>query len=199
MPKIIENVPEKILVAAVDLFQQHGYANTDMRQIAAHTGIAVGTLYRYYESKEALYFHILRDTWKNTRNRLKEISEQDTPPKETLNQMALTLMNDLHTNRPSANLWREIARLHTSPPDEGQPNPHSENLHAQIATLFGKVITRLFREQNRGSDPALIRRLSNFAFIMVVDSSTSPPDTFASQANLITDMFCCFATQTQQT
>lgn len=47
-----------ILDAALDLFSKHGFYKTTTRQIAAKAGIAEGTMFNYFKTKEdlALYF-----------------------------------------------------------------------------------------------------------------------------------------------
>lgn len=46
---------QQILDAAAQLFAKHRYHEVRMDDIAAHAGVAKGTLYRYYEDKEDLY------------------------------------------------------------------------------------------------------------------------------------------------
>jgi AcrR family transcriptional regulator len=45
----------QILDAAAQLFAKHRYHEVRMDDIAAHAGVAKGTLYRYYRDKEELY------------------------------------------------------------------------------------------------------------------------------------------------
>lgn len=47
---------EAILKVATDLFYQSGYRTTDVQQIADWLGIGKGTIYRYFVSKEDLFF-----------------------------------------------------------------------------------------------------------------------------------------------
>jgi AcrR family transcriptional regulator len=49
----------RVLKVSSDLFQQNGYLATSMRDIAAAAGMKSGSLYYYYESKEALLSAIL--------------------------------------------------------------------------------------------------------------------------------------------
>lgn len=46
---------QQILDAAAQLFARHHYHEVRMDDIAAHAGVAKGTLYRYYQDKEELY------------------------------------------------------------------------------------------------------------------------------------------------
>ncbi len=53
---------EKILNAAMDLFQKNGYSATKMSDIARRCGVAKGTLYQYFDSKESLFTKLI-DTY----------------------------------------------------------------------------------------------------------------------------------------
>ena len=56
MPKIVDKAAmrEKILEATVQAFAKHGFYKTTMDLIAKEAGIAKGTLYLYFNSKETL-------------------------------------------------------------------------------------------------------------------------------------------------
>src|SRR5262245_20117889 len=45
---------QRIIEAASDLFTTEGWENTTTRGIAAEAGIATGTLFNYFESKESI-------------------------------------------------------------------------------------------------------------------------------------------------
>ncbi|MEJ2634683.1 MAG: TetR/AcrR family transcriptional regulator [Calditrichia bacterium] len=61
MPRIkTGNKRERILEAALTLFSQAGYQETSIDQIAAHAGIATGTIYLYFENKEDILKGILK-------------------------------------------------------------------------------------------------------------------------------------------
>lgn len=46
----------EILEAATAFFAERGYANADLQELADELGIGKGTIYRYFPSKEALFF-----------------------------------------------------------------------------------------------------------------------------------------------
>jgi len=50
-----------ILAAARDLFNRQGYSRTSVRQIAAQSGIAQGTIYLYFDSKLAMADALVED------------------------------------------------------------------------------------------------------------------------------------------
>jgi len=72
MPKVIENLRAAILEGAKAELDRKGYEKLTIRQIAARCSIAVGTVYNYFKSKDAILGAILMDDWKNV------LSEMDT-------------------------------------------------------------------------------------------------------------------------
>lgn len=53
-PKKIEDKREAILQAALELFAEQGFYGTAVPEIADRAKVAAGTIYRYFENKEAL-------------------------------------------------------------------------------------------------------------------------------------------------
>lgn len=47
--------PAELLSAALDLFVERGYAATKLDDVAAKAGVSKGTLYLYFDSKDALF------------------------------------------------------------------------------------------------------------------------------------------------
>ncbi len=52
-----------IIQSAANLFASNGYHEVTMEQIAGKVGVAKGTIYLYFESKEKLYLGILEETY----------------------------------------------------------------------------------------------------------------------------------------
>lgn len=63
MPKLIENITEKILLAAKASLLSDGYDRLSLRGIASQCNIAVGTIYNYFPSKLALIVAIMIEDW----------------------------------------------------------------------------------------------------------------------------------------
>lgn len=53
--------PAELTAAALDLFVDKGYAATRLEDVAARAGVSKGTLYLYFDSKEALFKAVVRE------------------------------------------------------------------------------------------------------------------------------------------
>jgi AcrR family transcriptional regulator len=53
---------QEILTAALHLFAERGFQNVSMQEIAAAAEFATGTLYKFFPSKEDLFFELLETT-----------------------------------------------------------------------------------------------------------------------------------------
>ena len=63
MPKNLNNVREDILLVTRQLLKDTGYSSLSIRQIAAKCGVASGTVYNYYSSKNEIIAEILNNEW----------------------------------------------------------------------------------------------------------------------------------------
>ena len=64
MPKIIENLPEKLAEEARRQILESGYSALTIRSVAKGCGVGIGTVYNYYASKEELVAAFMLDDWK---------------------------------------------------------------------------------------------------------------------------------------
>ena len=53
--------PSELLAAALDLFVEKGFAATRLEDVASRAGVSKGTLYLYYENKEALFKAVIQE------------------------------------------------------------------------------------------------------------------------------------------
>lgn len=66
MPKIFtekdkENIRVKLQTVGMEMLKQRGYKNSPVEDIAKSAGIAKGTFYQFFPSKEQLYYEIIRE------------------------------------------------------------------------------------------------------------------------------------------
>ncbi|HEX9346628.1 MAG TPA: TetR/AcrR family transcriptional regulator [Gemmatimonadales bacterium] len=54
--------PEEIISAALEVFADRGFAATKVEEVARRAGVTKGTIYLYFENKEALFKALIRQT-----------------------------------------------------------------------------------------------------------------------------------------
>ena len=64
MPKIIENLEQKLMEEARKQIEANGYGAMTIRSVAKACGVGVGTVYNYFPSKEALVATHLLENWR---------------------------------------------------------------------------------------------------------------------------------------
>ncbi len=63
MPKMYDNLRSTILASAKEVLLKEGYELLTIRDIAGDCGIAVGTMYNYFPSKEMLAAAVMLEDW----------------------------------------------------------------------------------------------------------------------------------------
>ena len=86
---------ERILEAALEMFSQNGYAGTNVRELTASLGLVKSSMYKHFESKEAIWNALLDQMIAYYNNRFG--SAEHLPPVpdslEDLVQMTLRMVN----------------------------------------------------------------------------------------------------------
>ena len=77
----------RILQAAVELFTERDFHQVLMDDVAARADVGKGTVYRYFPTKEELYFATIFEGWDRLANELEAVVQQHGPLPETLAQV----------------------------------------------------------------------------------------------------------------
>lgn len=64
MPKIIENLKERLMEEARQQTAQGGYSSVTIRSVASACGVGVGTVYNYFPSKDVLLAAFMLEDWR---------------------------------------------------------------------------------------------------------------------------------------
>ena len=121
-----------ILLAAVQVFADQGFADAKVARIARVAGVATGSVYNYFESKEDLLHSIFRDMWSRILEALTRLGEQTEVP----SCQRLEMMVDAVFERFSDNT--NLARVFV--------NEQSFWMHkweGELATLFARFMDLL--------------------------------------------------------
>lgn len=77
MPKIIENINDRLLAEAKRQIVQSGYAGTTVRSVATACGVGVGTVYNYFKSKDHLIATVMAADWQRLLDDVRTRSSTD--------------------------------------------------------------------------------------------------------------------------
>src|SRR5690348_9289181 len=77
----------RILQAAVELFTERDFHQVLMDDVADRAGVGKGTVYRYFPTKEELYFATIFEGWDRLGKELEVVVQQQEPLSHTLAQV----------------------------------------------------------------------------------------------------------------
>lgn len=144
MPKLLEGIREKIIEEAKNELLQTGYNSLHVRSIAKKVGIASGTIYNYFPSKDILVASILLDDWKASLIRAEKNIESASSYIEGYEMIYeeiksfVSIFSTMWENASfSSGIWRERGHI---------------LLIEQVARIVKKVSERFAKERIENSD-----------------------------------------------
>ncbi len=78
MPKVIENLKEKILAEANKQMQETGYNAMTIQSIAKACGVGVGTVYNYFSSKDEIVIACVAAAWMECMETIRVVAKYST-------------------------------------------------------------------------------------------------------------------------
>lgn len=136
MPKIIPELRQALLAAARKRIVDSAEHDLTMRQIAADCGVAVGTAYNYFPSKEYLLAGLMLEDWQETCRNLESAAREVSGPIEGLRSMEDALRSFVARYSPT---WRNYAGRQK----EGGPvGEHHARLIGQISDAVSTLLER---------------------------------------------------------
>ena len=133
----------RILKAARDRFAKVGFEPATTREIAAAAGIAVGTLFNYFPSKEAIVLAMAAEALDKARRRF-----EAAPRGESLEEDLFALIAaELRGLRPLRVCLRPVLETALSPMARAEASPDGEAIRVGHLEAVGRLIaTRAPRE-----------------------------------------------------
>ncbi|MDF2803208.1 MAG: transcriptional regulator, TetR family [Anaerocolumna sp.] len=77
MPKIYDDLRETIVQEAKSIIVSRGYSKLNMREVAKASGIAVGTIYNYYPTKNDLLSELMYRYWMGFIAAIQQLQQSD--------------------------------------------------------------------------------------------------------------------------
>ena len=173
-----------ILQAAAELFTEQDFHQVLMEDVAVRAQVGKGTLYRYFPTKEALYFATIFAGWDRLREELEEVVREEEPVGELLEKTARQILTYFWPRRHFATL---VYRLEHKA--SGQEKRDWQHRREGIVRLVEGVVKR-----GMLSDGLLVGdvRMLTELFLGMVRAAIlyrSSRDTPAALAGLIAGLF----------
>jgi TetR/AcrR family fatty acid metabolism transcriptional regulator len=102
---------EAILTAAQKVFARNGFHEARISAIAREAGIAEGTIYNYFSSREEIYLSLFDDRWRTFTEKIRSRTSSMDDPNKKLKAIFAAAMKTFITNKSLA----QIFLLETSP------------------------------------------------------------------------------------
>lgn len=166
-----------ILQAAAELFTKKDFHLVLMDEVAAHAQVGKGTLYRYFPTKEDLYFATIFDGWDRLREELEEVLQEGEALETTLEKATRQILSYFWQRRQFVTL---VHRLEHTPNGEEQAEWRSRR--EGIVRLVEGVLKRgLGPNELSGGQCRLITEmfLGMLRSIILYRSSRDTPATLA--------------------
>ena len=110
----VGNKRERIIAAAGRLFGEKGYHNTTTAEIAEAAGVAAGTIYIYFSSKEELLVAVFEEFLGLHMQRLREGVAHEATPEAKLRRLISLGLELMETNPDSARIFLSQLRQSTT-------------------------------------------------------------------------------------
>ena len=103
---------QEIMHAALDLLAEQGFHGAPMAQIASHAGVAAGTIYCYFESRDVLIRELYHDIEGRINAQIEEGAAASIPIRHRFNLVCSVLLN-YFIDHPLE--FRYVEQFHNSP------------------------------------------------------------------------------------
>jgi TetR/AcrR family transcriptional regulator, fatty acid metabolism regulator protein len=145
MRPIISDKREAILRAAITVFAHNGYFNAKVADIAREAGVADGTVYLYFKSKEEILHSIFDRSVDEAVAEVKKKLAASDDPREKLRQIALLHLERLGADRDLAVVFQVELRGSTKFMEEFSAAGFAEYLELIRSTFEEGQRAGLFR------------------------------------------------------
>lgn len=146
----------RILETAVQVYAQHGFHQTGMRQLCAALGMSAGALYRYFPGKESIIAGLVEMDREMIQHNLRSLPP-DVSFIGTMQHLQEVTMGELQTNEGLLAIWSEISSEATrNPAVAALLSNHYQFIENLISSLVQAALKR--GELREGVDPLATAR-----------------------------------------
>ena len=190
----------EILSAAEKVFASKGFFSTTMSDIARQAEFGTGSLYKYFKSKEDLYFRLIDEKVEEINGPVKVALSQKTPALERIRNALGLQFEFFERNRDFFRIYTsERSRFEWTVKDELGKDLH-EKMVAYIHLLAGVMTEGVEEGEFRPLNPmdlahALVGIVNSFVFEWIISRESYP---LISKLDTVLDIFLGGAHQTER-
>ncbi len=138
---------DEILKTALKLFSEKSYSDVSMQDIAREAEFGMGTLYKFFSSKDDLYkalIVLLSEKWHHT---VLQALEQERNPVRAIEKCITTHRELFFDNLPFVRLFYNSAHIHVGPVSEPDLHKFRDEYLKKLASIFERGIkAKVFRD-----------------------------------------------------
>jgi TetR/AcrR family transcriptional regulator, fatty acid metabolism regulator protein len=143
----VTNKREAILRAAICIFANNGFFNSKVADIAREAGVADGTVYLYFKSKEEILHSIFNRSMEEAIAEGRKLLEGITDPREKLRRIALLHLERLGADRDLAVVFQIELRGSTKFMEQFSAAGFAEYLSLIRTTFEEGQLAGIFRQE----------------------------------------------------
>jgi len=154
--------PYDILIAGSKLFAKYGFQKTTVNEIAREAGVAKGTMYKYFRSKEEIFSAIMRQENQRMMQILREGVETETTPIGKIRAYVLVKALEFKKAIDSYSITKEVA-YELQPLIEAERVKFAEEEIRMLESILQEgVKTGCFRENSSSLTARLITAIAKY-------------------------------------
>lgn len=134
MPKLLPQVRERLIEAARDTLKREGYGGMSVRELATACGIAVGTFYHYFSTKNDLVAAVMLEDWLHVLSLMDEALQAARSLTEGMARFFDALAVFVETYAPS---WAQYSQKSDA---ISVIHAYHHQLRAQLSTRVGALL-----------------------------------------------------------
>lgn len=157
---------DSIIEIAAQIIEEKGLEQCNMREIAARLGIAVGTLYNYYKSRDLILNDLFHQSWNKTFQSLKQIQLEEVSFEEKIKKLIFKITDDINKR---GGLGLELMRM-----ENKEFGVDKATKFIDVGNRVIDIIYSIYKSQNQSkalgySDEELLT-LSQWLYAIINDS-----------------------------
>ncbi|SHJ34387.1 transcriptional regulator, TetR family [Dethiosulfatibacter aminovorans DSM 17477] len=125
---------DQIIGQALKIIETEGPKKCSVRRLARELDVAVGTIYNYFDSREAFIVEAFMTSWTDTLGRLNSIAAKDGSRYELMTEIFEETMKDV---RKRNELGKEILTIYMS-----QDNKYFKMVAEQLKEIAKKIVLK---------------------------------------------------------